>query len=176
MKSGIKEMRNTIKQNKDFDLTKKIVTVAILCVVAEFIVLTMSGAWIEFFVLIILFGIQLWFLIYFVNKLGYLNEIMKGVHRIKEGEINYKIEEKNDIYFSSLANDINNISQGLENSIEQRIKSERMKSELITNVSHDLKTPLTSIINYVELIKKEENIQPEYLKDYVQVLDKNQKD
>ena len=175
MKSGIKEMRNAIKQNKDFDLTKKIVTVAILCVVAEFIVLTMSGSWIEFFVLIILFGIQLWFLIYFVNKLGYLNEIMKGVHRIKEGEINYKIEEKNDIYFSSIANDINNISQGLENSIEQRIKSERMKSELITNVSHDLKTPLTSIINYVELIKKEENIQPEYLKDYVQVLDKKSK-
>ena len=175
MKSGIKEMRNAIKQNKDFDLTKKIVTVAILCVVAEFIVLTMSGSWIEFFVLIILFGIQLWFLIYFVNKLGYLNEIMKGVHRIKEGEINYKIEEKNDIYFSSLANDINNISQGLENSIEQRIKSERMKSALITNVSHDLKTPLTSIINYVELIKKEENIQPEYLKDYVQVLDKKSK-
>ena len=175
MKSGIKEMRNAIKQNKDFDLTKKIVTVAILCVVAEFIVLTMSGSWIEFFVLIMLFGIQLWFLIYFVNKLGYLNEIMKGVHRIKEGEINYKIEEKNDIYFSSLANDINNISQGLENSIEQRIKSERMKSELITNVSHDLKTPLTSIINYVELIKKEENIQPEYLKDYVQVIDKKSK-
>lgn len=175
MKSGIKEIRNAIKQNKDFDLTKKIVTVAILCVVAEFIVLTMSGSWIEFFVLIMLFGIQLWFLIYFVNKLGYLNEIMKGVHRIKEGEINYKIEEKNDIYFSSLANDINNISQGLENSIEQRIKSERMKSELITNVSHDLKTPLTSIINYVELIKKEENIQPEYLKDYVQVLDKKSK-
>ena len=175
MKSGIKEMRNAIKQNKDFDLTKKIVTVAILCVVAEFIVLTMSGSWIEFFVLIMLFGIQLWFLIYFVNKLGYLNDIMKGVHRIKEGEINYKIEEKNDIYFSSLANDINNISQGLENSIEQRIKSERMKSDLITNVSHDLKTPLTSIINYVELIKKEENIQPEYLKDYVQVLDKKSK-
>lgn len=175
MKSGIKEMRNAIKQNKDFDLTKKIVTVAILCVVAEFIVLTMSGSWIEFFMLIILFGIQLWFLIYFVNKLGYLNDIMKGVHRIKDGEINYKIEEKNDIYFSSLANDINNISQGLENSIEQRIKSERMKSELITNVSHDLKTPLTSIINYVELIKKEENIQPEYLKDYVQVLDKKSK-
>ena len=93
---------------------------------------------------IIIFGIQLGFLIYFVKKLGYLNEIMKGVHKIKEGELNYKIEEKNDIYFSSLANDINNISEGLENSIEQRIKSERMKSELIKNVSHDLKTPLTS--------------------------------
>ena len=175
MKSGIKEMRNAIKQNKDFDLTKKIVTVAILCVVAEFIVLTMSGSWIEFFALIIIFGIQLGFLIYFVKKLGYLNEIMKGVHKIKEGELNYKIEEKNDIYFSSLANDINNISEGLENSIEQRIKSERMKSELITNVSHDLKTPLTSIINYVELIKKEEDLQPEYLKDYVRVLDNKSK-
>lgn len=175
MKSGIKEMRNAIKQNKDFDLTNKIVTVAILCVVAEFIVLTMSGSWIEFFALIIIFGIQLGFLIYFVKKLGYLNEIMKGVHKIKEGELNYKIEEKNDIYFSSLANDINNISEGLENSIEQRIKSERMKSELITNVSHDLKTPLTSIINYVELIKKEEDLQPEYLKDYVKVLDNKSK-
>ena len=151
-------------------MTKKIVTVAILCVVAEFIVLTMSGSWIEFFVLIILFGIQLWFLIYFVNKLGYLNEIMKGVHRIKEGEINYKIEEKNDIYFSSLANDINNISQGLENSIEQRIKSERMKSELITNVSHDLKTPLTSIINYIDLLKREQ-VEPESARDYIAVLD-----
>ncbi|MGM9534925.1 MAG: sensor histidine kinase, partial [Intestinibacter sp.] len=47
--------------------------------------------------------------------------------------------------------------------------------ELITNVSHDLKTPLTSIINYVELIKKEENISPDYLKDYVNVLDKKSK-
>ena len=100
---------------------------------------------------------------------------MIGVHKIKEGELNYKIEEKNDIYFSSLANDINNISEGLENSIEQRIKSERRKSELITNVSHDLKTPLTSIINYVELIKKEEDLQPEYLKDYVKVLDNKSK-
>ena len=100
---------------------------------------------------------------------------MKGVHKIKEGELNYKIEEKNDIYFSSLANDINNISEGLENSIEQRIKSERMKSELITNVSHDLKTPLTSIINYIELIKKEEDLSPAYLKDYVKVLDNKSK-
>ena len=52
------------------------------------------------------------------------------------------VYKRQDIYFSSLANDINNISEGLENSIEQRIKSERMKSELITNVSHDLKTCL----------------------------------
>jgi signal transduction histidine kinase len=50
-----------------------------------------------------------------------------------------------------------------------------MKSELITNVSHDLKTPLTSIINYIELIKKEENISPEHIKDYINVLDTKSK-
>ena len=95
-KVAIQETKNLIKQNKDFDLTKKIITVAILCVLAEFIVIVMSGSWIEFSALIIIFGIQLGFLIYFVKKLGYLNEIMKGVHKIKEGELNYKIEEKID--------------------------------------------------------------------------------
>ena len=50
-----------------------------------------------------------------------------------------------------------------------------MKAELITNVSHDLKTPLTSIINYIELIKKEKNIEPDYINDYIKVLDSKSK-
>ena len=50
---------------------------------------------------------------------------------------------------------INDISNGFERAIQDRIKSERLKTELITNVSHDIKTPLTSIINYVDLLKKE---------------------
>ena len=70
IKVAIQETRNLIKQNKDFDLTKKIITVAILCVLAEFIVIVMSGSWIELSALIIIFGIQLGFLIYFVKKLG----------------------------------------------------------------------------------------------------------
>ena len=49
---------------------------------------------------------------------------------------------------------LNNISNGFENAIQDRMKSERMKIELITNVSHDIKTPLTSIINYVDLLKR----------------------
>lgn len=175
IKIYIKDIKNVLKQSKDFDLIKKIIALAILCVLLEFVFLMISGSYIDILTFIIVFGIQLGFLIYFIKKLDYLNQIMKGVHKIKEGELNYKIEEKDDIYFASFANEINNISQGLENSIEQRIKSERMKSELITNVSHDLKTPLTSIINYVELIKKEENLSPEYLKDYVKVLDKKSK-
>ncbi len=177
IKNTRKDIKTMLKESKNLDLIRKIIILAVACVVIEFIILlkVANSYYMTLFDLIFIFGIQLGFLIYIVKKLSYLSTIMKGIRRIKDGELNYKIEEKDDIYFGALANDINNISEGLENSIEQRIKSERMKSELITNVSHDLKTPLTSIINYVELIKKEENLSPEYLKDYVKVLDNKSK-
>ena len=60
---------------------------------------------------------------------------------------------------------------GLSNAVEENLKSERLKTELITNVSHDIKTPLTSIINYVNLIKME-NIQNEKIENYVDILEK----
>jgi len=60
---------------------------------------------------------------------------------------------------------------GLENAVNGRMKSERFKTELITNVSHDIKTPLTSIINYTDLLKKE-NIETEPVKGYIEVLDR----
>ena len=66
---------------------------------------------------------------------------------------------------------VNDISGGFSNAIEQSLKSEKLKTELITNVSHDIKTPLTSIINYVDLLKKE-NIQDEKIKEYIEILDK----
>ncbi|MBU5488171.1 HAMP domain-containing histidine kinase [Clostridium sp. MSJ-8] len=65
---------------------------------------------------------------------------------------------------------INSIGDGLQKAVETSIKDERMKSELITNVSHDIKTPLTSIINYIDLIKRED-IQDEKLQEYLKVLD-----
>ena len=74
-----------------------------------------------------------------------------------------------------MAHDINNMRDGLKKSVENEMKSENMKTELITNVSHDLKTPLTSIINYIDLLKRE-NIQPETAMDYVNILDKKKKE
>ena len=65
---------------------------------------------------------------------------------------------------------VNDIAGGLSNAIEENLKSERLKTELITNVSHDLKTPLTSIINYVDLLKKE-NVQDEKIKEYIRIID-----
>ena len=65
---------------------------------------------------------------------------------------------------------VNDIAGGFSNAIEESLQSERLKTELITNVSHDIKTPLTSIINYVDLLKKEE-LQNEKVKEYVKILD-----
>lgn len=69
-----------------------------------------------------------------------------------------------------VAIELNDISGGLTNAIDEAMKSERLKTELITNVSHDIKTPLTSIINYVDLMKQEE-IENEKVKEYLEVLD-----
>lgn len=66
---------------------------------------------------------------------------------------------------------VNDIAGGFSNAIQESLKSERLKTELITNVSHDIKTPLTSIINYVDLLKKE-NIQDAKIEQYIAILDK----
>ena len=70
-----------------------------------------------------------------------------------------------------MAEYINDIAGGFTNAIEQSLKSERLKTELITNVSHDIKTPLTSIINYVDLLKKED-INDAKIEQYIAILDK----
>ena len=73
--------------------------------------------------------------------------------------------------FRDFCDSLNNISAGMQNAVDEKMKSERMRTELITNVSHDIKTPLTSIINYVDLIKKEQP-ENEKIKEYVAVLDR----
>ena len=69
-----------------------------------------------------------------------------------------------------LAETINNIGAGLLHAVDDSTKNERMKADLITNVSHDIKTPLTSIINYVNLIQRED-VDNERVKNYVKILD-----
>ena len=111
------------------------------------------------------------YIVMLIKNLVYLDKIMVGAKAAAEGKLNYKIEEKKKGHLRELAHDINNIKEGLRKSVENEMKSENMKTELITNVSHDLKTPLTSIINYIDLLKRE-NIEPENARDYVSILDK----
>lgn len=111
------------------------------------------------------------YIVLLIKNLVYLDKIMVGARAGAEGKLNYKIDEKGRGHLRELAHDINNIKEGLKKSVENEMKSENMKTELITNVSHDLKTPLTSIINYIDLLKRE-NIEPESARDYVSILDK----
>lgn len=100
------------------------------------------------------------------------DQIKKALEKIYKGETEVFLDEKElEGVLKEMAIYINDIAGGFSNAIEQSLKSERLKTELITNVSHDIKTPLTSIINYVDLLKKE-NIQGEKVKEYIEILDK----
>lgn len=82
--------------------------------------------------------------------------LKEGAKRIAAGDMDYQIDTSEMVSdLKEHGETLNSISDGLSRAVEQRIKSERMKTELITNVSHDIKTPLTSIINYVDLLQKE---------------------
>lgn len=100
-----------------------------------------------------------------------IDKLADGVNEITKGNLDSKVEinEKMSV-FGELADGINHIGDGLKSAVETSLKDERMKTELITNVSHDLKTPLTSIINYVDLLKKQD-MPNEEAKHYVEVLD-----
>lgn len=109
--------------------------------------------------------------IYVVSQAAGRKQIVKGIHRIAEGQVDYKIplkglkgEQKN------IAESINRIGDGLDAAVEAGMKNERLKTDLITNVSHDIKTPLTSIINYIDLMKRE-NIQDPKIQSYLEVLE-----
>lgn len=98
--------------------------------------------------------------------------LQEGIKRLAEGDLTYKMDTKQ-LHgpFRMYAHDLNRISAGMTVEVERRMKSEHLKTELLTNVSHDIKTPLTSIINYVDLLKNQD-IASEDAKSYVEVLDR----
>lgn len=109
---------------------------------------------------------------YFVMKyFNSLNKIKEGVNKIRNGDLNYKIDNLTFKDLNNLKDGINDMSNGLQASVSKTLKAERLKTELITNVSHDLKTPLTSIISYTKLLSDIDNI-PEEAKDYIAIIDK----
>lgn len=99
-------------------------------------------------------------------------QIEHGLKEIAAGDLDYKIDltELQGEDNLQLAGIVNSLGEGMKAAVQEQMKSERLKADLITNVSHDIKTPLTSIINYVDLLKRE-NIENEKAKDYIRVLD-----
>ncbi|MDO4271349.1 MAG: HAMP domain-containing sensor histidine kinase [Eubacteriales bacterium] len=96
-------------------------------------------------------------------------KIVQGLKRLRGGELTYKIEAMPAGVFAGMADDLNSLGDGMQAALQNEIRAERMKSELITNVSHDLKTPLTSIINYSDLLCKE-HLSPEEANDYAKII------
>ncbi len=98
-------------------------------------------------------------------------DIVDGIDKIKGGDFAHKIDTQH-LHGDNLilAKSVNSIGDSIHKAVETSMKDEKMKADLITNVSHDIKTPLTSIINYVDFLKRE-NIEDEKIRGYIQVLD-----
>lgn len=123
-------------------------------------------------------GILIWFLLkvlqgaLVVYVILAMKELRAGGDQLAAGNLDYKVPTDR-LYgeFRRHGENLNNLRQGIQHAVEEQMKSERMKTELITNVSHDIKTPLTSIVSYVDLLKKEP-MPTDQAKEYLDVLDR----
>lgn len=101
--------------------------------------------------------------------------LQRGARALAEGDYSAPVDTRYLVgEMRRCGDNLNKVQQGVQHAVEERLRSERMKTELITNVSHDIKTPLTSIVNYVDLLKKEEIDNPK-AQEYLEVLDRQSK-
>lgn len=122
-----------------------------------------------FFVAFLMLIIQIYY--FKKNKAVFadMGKLMEQIKAIREGNLTESMEFSEDGDLLEAVKELNDIQQGMSRALDEQMNSERMKVELVSNVSHDIKTPLTSIISYVELLEQEENL-PEHVKDYIRIL------
>ncbi len=163
-------MRNVIFRSvlkEKFSLISVMMLIVYTAAVLFFTFLSIVSDNAAFFLIvcvIILLGIYM-----LAGKLSDFDKIQDGIFKIKGGNLDYKIEGVSGDVMGNIAEAVNSIGDGLSASVEKAVKAERMKSELITNVSHDLKTPLTSIINYSDILSNQE-LTPKEANDYVKII------
>ncbi len=148
--------------------TKKITFFYLMFLAIFFILINCATS---FLGLVLLVAFLVWIYIKLLKYNKKLNEVQMALRDIYEGKDDVYLDESEQKgVLKRMAKYINDIAGGFSNAIEQSLKSERLKTELITNVSHDIKTPLTSIINYVDLLKKEE-FENKQVEQYIAILD-----
>lgn len=168
---GIKKIGRVIMYGfKSMLIVWKITIIVTVCLIINLIITVNSVYWGV--------GMLPWFIgavvieflaIYMARGLKKLKE---GGKHLAEGDLDYQIDKDGLMLdFAEHADNLNSIGQGMQTAVEEKMKSERFKTELITNVSHDIKTPLTSIINYVDFLKKEE-FDNDKAREYIDVLDR----
>lgn len=122
--------------------------------------------------ILIFFSMVIYTLLFIIishNMVQYIREIIKGIGKIKDGDIDYVIPVQGEDEFADLARELNEMREEWSRSIEKERSAEKVKNDLITNVAHDLRTPLTSIIGYLELIRQNKNLDEETKMKYIEI-------
>ena len=137
--------------------------------VLAFFAAVFGGVGGSFFVFV--FG-TVWFLAagyFLIKRITGFERIVDALRRLRAGDLSFKLTDMPEGVFAEMAEDINSLGDGMQAALQNEVRAERMKSELITNVSHDLKTPLTSILNYSDLLGKMD-LTPEEANDYARII------
>lgn len=133
---------------------------------------TMTSFDVVVILIYVLFGIAVFavtFLILQEKSLRYISRISDAMQHISEGDLNTAVEVEGDDEFSSMAANLNKMVEDLRDLMDRERESERTKNELITNVAHDLRTPLTSIIGYLELLSESKELPADMQKKYIDI-------
>ena len=155
------------------DFSDKTTKTILKIVVINFLVLAvLMCMWMFGIVGLVIYSLVLFYLMkkYYDRIKKDYDVLMRGLQRIAEGDLDTMITEDIGV-FEPFKEQLTEIRTGFKKAVDEEVKSQRMKTELITNVSHDLKTPLTAITTYVELLKKED-ITEEERKSYIETLEK----
>ena len=170
--AAISEFSNNDEENKNIKNAKIKFTLVyfgicfVLFIVFLFFASLYSSALEGIVIPMILFGIFIYYIL--MKNINEVARISRESSEIVKGNYKKNIEKKGGLY-DGIVDNFNNIGENLDLAIEDAVKSERLKTELITNVSHDLKTPLTSIINYSDLLSKDDNTKDE-VKEYSKII------
>ena len=169
---AISEFSNASDDNKNIKDAKVKFTLVYFVVFLLFAILNMMFSTMSYYapekmmIPMILFGIFLYVIIF--KNIKEVARIYRESSEIVKGNYKKNIEKNGGLY-DGIVDNFNNIGENLDLAIEDAVKSERLKTELITNVSHDLKTPLTSILNYSDLLSKEDNSEEE-AREYAKII------
>ncbi len=148
-------------------------TVLALLSVLSLLISISANEFIMFLIALLIAGVGIYLICRYLNRynqtINDLGRLIDHIEMIKNGDMESRLELAADADIYPAAQNLNALQEGLNTAVIEKLKSERIKIELITNVSHDLKTPLTSIVSYVDLLGKEENL-PEKVNDYIKIL------